>query len=61
MGMATHFWWKTNMSDTGCMKTDGDGNVFLGGKVTSDTGCMKPDGDGNIFLGGKVTCQTQAV
>ena len=49
------------MSDTGCMKTDGDGNVFLGGKVTSDTGCMKPDGDGNIFLGGKVTCQTQAV
>ena len=22
------------MSDTGCMKSDGDSNIFLGGKVT---------------------------
>ena len=49
------------MPDAGCMKTDGDGNTFLGESDVPATNCMKTDGDGNIFLGEKVTCQPQAV
>ena len=38
------------MSATSCMKTDGDDNIFFGGKVMSTTSCTKPDGDSDIFI-----------
>ena len=38
------------MSVTSCMKTDGDDNIFFGGKVMSTTSCTKPDGDSDILI-----------